>query len=381
MTTTPVSTPMRAATRPSCARGEVADGDRRQHGPLDRALRRRVPEARRQPVAGFAEDHPAALEDPGPRRPPHRRGERHLVLRVERAAVADDRQLDGDDGHPTPLPLRHARGRRQGERQLVAQDAALELADRRAGLEPELLAEAAAQVLVGVQGVGLSPGAVLRRHQLGGEPLVQRVGLDRLLELGDDLAGPAADLALEQLVHRGEPPLVELHRTGHERRAVPKVEERLAPPLRRARRAAWRPPARRRRRPVLPADRSRTHRRRPASRDGVEAVPGGLAADGVGGSAEGAPQAGHVDLHRLARAGLRPLRPQAVDQLVDRDDPAPPRGEEPEHETLLRASQRHPSAIVDELHRPEYSHFHRLSPYWSPGDAGDPPVGYPSSSP
>ncbi len=279
-----------------------------------------------------------------------------------------DGQLDGDDGHASALALRPRRKGRRGDRQLVAQDASLELPDLRTGLQAELVDQPPAQLLVGVQRVGLPSGAVLRRHQLTGEGLVQRVDLDRLLELGDDLPRPSADLPLEQLVHRSEATLVELHRAGNQGAAVAQVDEGIPSPVPEG------VPQQTRGAFVVDLRRCSSH----AGLEGVgvdgqhgrvQPIAGGLTADGLGGIAECPPQPGHVHLDGLARPGLWSLRPQPVDQVIHRNDPPAPRGEEAEHEALLRTTERDPNAVVDKLHRPQDSRFHRRQPYSPRGTA------------
>src|SRR5262249_57037155 len=57
------------------------------------------------------------------------------------------------------------------ERRVLLEDRALELAQRVAGLDPELLHERPARALVDGERVGLSPGAVQREHQLATQAL------------------------------------------------------------------------------------------------------------------------------------------------------------------------------------------------------------------
>ena len=190
MTTTPVSTPTRTV---ELLVGQVADRQRRQHGPLGRALGGREPEARRQLVARRRRA-----------RAPPRSTRRARAARRAGAAIASS------TSGSTPLPVGN-QAERDGDH---ADPAALALAGRRASpasvadsswrrmrpsssrnggtrLEAELLAEPPAQRPERLQGVGLATDEVLRRHQLTGERLVQRVGLDRLLQLGQHLVRDA----------------------------------------------------------------------------------------------------------------------------------------------------------------------------------------------
>src|SRR5947208_2406652 len=71
-------------------------------------------------------------------------------------------------------PPRQARpGRRHVQRRVVREDRPLELAERLARLDPELVHECPAGALRDGERVGLSPGTVEREHQLPAEPLPQ----------------------------------------------------------------------------------------------------------------------------------------------------------------------------------------------------------------
>jgi len=60
---------------------------------------------------------------------------------------------------------------RLGQRLVLAQDRPLELLQRRPGLDPELIDEQLPPGPVGLERLGLPPGAVEREHQLGARPL------------------------------------------------------------------------------------------------------------------------------------------------------------------------------------------------------------------
>src|SRR4029079_10452321 len=82
------------------------------------------------------------------------------------------------------------RRRRRVEPGVLTEDRLLELAQLAAGLDPELVHERAARVLVGAERLGLAPRAVQRAHELAAQALAQRVLGDQLLELGHDIAAP-----------------------------------------------------------------------------------------------------------------------------------------------------------------------------------------------
>jgi hypothetical protein len=71
----------------------------------------------------------------------------------------------------------------------------------RLGIQPELVAQPGADVLVRLQRVGLPAGPVQRDHQPGPQRLAQRVGPDQLAQLVDHLVVTAG---VEQQV---DPPL------------------------------------------------------------------------------------------------------------------------------------------------------------------------------
>src|SRR5581483_10433189 len=79
------------------------------------------------------------------------------------------------------------RGRREIERRILTEDRALELPELAARLDPEPVDERAAGRLVGLERLGLAPGAVEHEHQLAAEALAQRLGGDETLELADDV--------------------------------------------------------------------------------------------------------------------------------------------------------------------------------------------------
>ncbi len=96
------------------------------------------------------------------------------------------------------------------ERRVVEQDLLLELLQRLAGVEAELVDEPGARVLVGGECVRLPAGAVEREDQQPGEALAQRVVANEPFELADDL-GVAAEreVGLEAQLERGQPQLLE----------------------------------------------------------------------------------------------------------------------------------------------------------------------------
>ena len=96
----------------------------------------------------------------------------------------------------------------------MAEHRALELAQRRARLDAELV-QRPASVLVGVERVLLPPGAVEREDELLAEPLAVRLGGDELLELRDDFAMLAErEPRVEPQLERLEPQILEAGRAA-----------------------------------------------------------------------------------------------------------------------------------------------------------------------
>jgi hypothetical protein len=70
------------------------------------------------------------------------------------------------------------------QRGVLLQDRVLEVPQVAAGLQAELIAQQFACLAVRGERVGLAAGAVERQHQLGAQPLPQRMLWDERLELG-----------------------------------------------------------------------------------------------------------------------------------------------------------------------------------------------------
>ena len=121
--------------------------------------------------------------------------------------------------------------RRCFEDPFLAEDLRVELLQRAARFDPELVDEHAPALVVGLERVGLPAGAVQREHQLAAEPLTQRVGTHERLDIADDLAVPfELELRLEPLLGRNEPELLEPLRLAERERLELRVRERRAAP-------------------------------------------------------------------------------------------------------------------------------------------------------
>ena len=92
----------------------------------------------------------------------------------------------------------------------MSEDCALELFERLARLEAELVDQRSPRTLVHGERVRLSSRAVEREHQLRAEPLPERLLRDQLLELADELAVSAErEIGVDPVFERRESKLVE----------------------------------------------------------------------------------------------------------------------------------------------------------------------------
>src|SRR5438067_2015940 len=119
-----------------------------------------------------------------------------------------------------------------GER-LRPEDRGMHAAQKRARLEPQLLDEQLASLAVGLERLRLPAGAVEGEHQLGPQPLAQRMGADEPLELGDELRVRAdRELRLRPLLDQREMELLEPRDLLPGERLVPELLQWLASPQR-----------------------------------------------------------------------------------------------------------------------------------------------------
>src|SRR2546423_15281249 len=100
-------------------------------------------------------------------------------------------------------------GRLDEQREVLPQHRLLQLLERRARLEPELVAQSAPHTLEDVERVGLAAASIVGEHQLRVEALPQRVLRDERLQLGDELrVARERELRLDPLLERREPLLL-----------------------------------------------------------------------------------------------------------------------------------------------------------------------------
>ena len=128
---------------------------------------------------------------------------------------------------------RELRGRRSGQRVVLAQHRRVELSQLRAGLHADLIDERRPRVPVRIERIRLAPGAIEREHQLRVQALTQRLAGDQRLELADELAMPSVGQI--QVDHRfggSEPELLQAPDRGRGERLVRDVGQRRSAPER-----------------------------------------------------------------------------------------------------------------------------------------------------
>jgi hypothetical protein len=92
------------------------------------------------------------------------------------------------------------------EPRILAQDRAVQLLQRRAGLDPEFVDEHAPRVVVDLERFRLPARSVEREHQLAAEPLTKRVLVGERLELADQVLVTAClELGVDTILERREP--------------------------------------------------------------------------------------------------------------------------------------------------------------------------------
>ena len=154
------------------------------------------------------------------------------------------------------------------EPRILVEDRPLELLQRPARLDAELVEQGAPGVLVGSERLGLPPGPVERQHQLTTEALAERMLGDQPLELADHLRmAPALEIGLESLLDDTRAAARRAARSRPARSLVRDVRERPAAPE-----AERRVEGRRSRVPWSPAPRASAPRQERCGPIGIELV-------------------------------------------------------------------------------------------------------------
>ena len=120
---------------------------------------------------------------------------------------------------------------RQVERVLLPQDRALQALKLGAGDDAELPCEGAPGILVGLKCLGLASGTVEREHELGTQPLPERMVGHQHLQLPHNLCVVAQrEVRIEALLEGGDAKLVEASDLRLRERLVREVGQRRSSP-------------------------------------------------------------------------------------------------------------------------------------------------------
>jgi hypothetical protein len=110
----------------------------------------------------------------------------------------------------------------------VIQDLSLEVLQSGTGFDPELVDEERACVLEDLQSVRLPSRAVQREHELGAQPLAERMVGDQALEPGNNLRVSAElQVCLDLLFDHRQPELFESHSLRGRKLLIAKVGQGL----------------------------------------------------------------------------------------------------------------------------------------------------------
>src|SRR5581483_10372271 len=282
--------------------------------------------------------------------------------------VAAEQRGDRRELEPAPDQRRRRNGQPRlealrapwrGERGILAQDRALQLAQLRRGLDPQLIDERAPRGLVRLERLLLPAGAVEREHVLAAEPVAVRVLGDEAVELGDErVVPPEGELDLVSQLERVEVELLESSPLRLRERLAGEVRERRAAPERErlADEAGGSLGAAGVELPLGSPD--ELLEALEVELAGLEAQAVGLPArlDPLG--AERLPEAVHVDLERGDGRAGRIVAPDQVDEPVARNRLAGAEQERGEHGPLLRPPERDPALVRAGLDRAQHAEFH-----------------------
>ena len=279
-------------------------------------------------------------------------------LRVERRP-AEAGETGEESGHDLALLARRAlrrRARRRLERRILVEDAPLELAQRGARLEAQLLHQHAPTLPKGFERVGLSAGAVEREHQLAAQPFTERLLDEESLDLSDEL-GVAAEreVGADAVLEGGEPQLLEAPALCGGEFVVGEVDERRASPQRErlAEKAGGVggvvcPGGRREERlEAARVDLGGTDLQLVSRRPGQQSV-----------TSEQLAETRDVELYHRRGGRWRPLAPERIDQLVGRDHLVWPQEQHRQQGALLAAAERDRPAALDGFERPQEQELH-----------------------
>jgi hypothetical protein len=247
--------------------------------------------------------------------------------------------------------------RRAGQGRVLAQDRGLQVAQRLARVDAEVVGEGLAQPVVRGQRVGLPAGPVQREHELPVDLLVERLLPGQPLQVRYQLGVLAErELGVDQRPLGVQPHLVQPARLLVRQGDAGQVGQRAAAPQRERGAQVPDPLGRVGRAPALP-DQSLGDLHVRALGTEVEDVAGRPGPDRVP-AAQHAAQVGHVALQRVGdhRGGVR--APHRVDELVGGDDLARVQREDREHGLAAQPAYRVRHPVLHHVHRPEQPHPH-----------------------
>ena len=258
------------------------------------------------------------------------------------------------DEDPTTLGCGHD-FRDEIERRVLSQDRLLEVAKGPSGIEAEVFAKPSAAVLIGPERFRLAAGSVEREHELGSEPLAERMLGHERLELADEL-GVAAQLevGVDPCLQRREPCFLEPADLGLRKRRVGEVRQRRSSPERQRLAELRRRPRRVRAAGFVDESVEPLEIELPVARD--EQVSGRARLDHA--VPEELAQLRDVDLDAAQAACGRVVRPDLVEQAIGGHDGVRAQEKCREERPLPRPAERERAAVVDHLQRPKDAEFH-----------------------
>jgi hypothetical protein len=286
-------------------------------------------------------------------------GERKLEER--QLVLAPD---EGPGGEAPGTARRDARRGRRREREIEArilvQDRQLELLQRPARVDPELVDERTPPSLVDAERLGLPAAAVEREHQLPAQALPQRMSGDEVLELTRHLRVAAErEVGLEPLLAEVETELLEPRDLLLRESLVGHVGERRATPEGQRRRQRLG-----RLDGLTPGELPPRIGQEPLAAVGVELALVHLedvaAATGLQAllRRERPPQPRDVCLQRLPGGRRRPPAVKILDQPVGGDDVPALKQQDREQGSLPRAAELERTSVVVDLERPQDPEVH-----------------------
>ena len=285
-----------------------------------------------------------------------------LVMTTAAMSHRGEQRSAGDEQRPAQPSACRAGARRSAgglgeiERRIVLEDRALELPQRRAGLQAELGSQPRRGTAVRVERLRLPAAAVEREHQLAEQVLAVGMGRDERLELADYLPVAAErELGLDPRLGRREHQLIELRHLGPAHDSSRRSASGLAPHELDARYAAAAAP-----RPEAPPRRPADELLEPLDVEFPALEVKHIAAlDGRDSlRSDRLSERGDMELNDLVR-GLRAATvPDLLDQPLARDRAPAREQQQREQRARLRSAERDLSAAVEDLERPKDPEFH-----------------------